>query len=168
MDPKVIIDVKHCHKDFLDAFLQPNARRIRVKLSDDGLEFLGTQLRWEDITDVHIKFFHGNPYVQLRTTQGEPNKVVSLYFPTKWYHQRREPWHGASQFLTEEFTKVLEEQTGKVTVQGLREAVQANTATPPLYKLWNITYWTVPALFVLLTIVVIVVGLTMGGNPLPI
>ena len=75
-------------------------QRRNVQLDEEGLLFESKKLEWTSLNDVKVKFFLGNPYIQMNF---ENNDEICLWFPTKWYKLRRNPWFASSEQLTMDF-----------------------------------------------------------------
>ncbi|OLS28094.1 MAG: hypothetical protein HeimC3_00540 [Candidatus Heimdallarchaeota archaeon LC_3] len=75
-------------------------QRRNVQLDEIGLLFESKKFEWTSLNDVKVKFFLGNPYIQMNF---ENDQKISLWFPTKWYKLRRNPWFASSEQLTMDF-----------------------------------------------------------------
>lgn len=158
MDPVIITNVEFSHKEIPSKAFFRNTQKISIKVADEGIIITGNITKWSEITNVSVKFFNSNPYIHLESSSGEN---YSLYFENKFYYRKRAPWFGASQFITTEFVKLLEEKN-LFTVAQLEAAISENTVTPSMHAVWNALYYAVPVAFVAISLVVIITGYFFG------
>ena len=157
MEEKIFSNVEYIHGYDIpsSAFLR-KTKKIFLRTNDVGITFLGKTYKWSEIRNVQLKFFNANPYLQLDI---EGNTIHSFFFESKFYYRKKIPWFGASQFLTTEFVKILEEKE-LFSVNDLENRLQDNTQTPFIHKVWNYFFWIFPIVLILITIYILYLGFT--------
>lgn len=162
MEAKIIPNVEYSPKALQNG-LKRSTHRIALKTDRNGITWNGDLLKWQEITDVQIKNFNGNPYVQLSTSM-QSRPLVSFFFPSKWYKRHFKPWFGASPFLTLEFLKILDEQTQKDSQEKLEQIILENNANPSIQRIWNLFFWVFPLSLAIVSIYILIFGITAGGT----
>ena len=141
------------------AFLR-KTKKISLKVSDEGFTFTGVSIHWDEIKDVRVKFFNSNPYIQLMTSS---DTVYSLFFENKFYYRRRAPWFGASEYITTEFVKILEEKN-LFTVDKLISNVQTNRQGKLIHSVWNSLFLLIPVVLIFTSVFILYAGWTFGSQ----
>lgn len=158
MDPVIITNVEFSHNDIPSKAFFRKTQKISIKVADEGISITGNIIKWSEISNVSVKFFNSNPYITLESSSGDN---YSLFFENKFYYRKRAPWFGASQFITIEFVKLLEEKN-LFSVAKLEAVIAENTATPTIHTVWNTLYYALPIAFVAISLVVIYTGFIYG------
>ncbi|MHA2363090.1 MAG: hypothetical protein ACXAC7_03975 [Candidatus Hodarchaeales archaeon] len=157
MDPKIITNVEFKLNDIPNGIFR-GTHRISMQVNDEGLIWNGELLTWGEIKSVEIKTFNGNPYLKLQTST--PTKpIVSFYFLSKWWKRHKNPWFGASSFLTLEFLKILEEKTNICTYDECEQIILQNTSKNPfIQKIWNTLFWIIPPSLAIFSVFILYLG----------
>ena len=160
MEEKIFPNVEYKHgADIPSKPFFRNTQKVFLKTSDEGLTFLGKTYSWSDINHVELKFFNSNPYIQLDISG---NTVHSLFFESKFYYRKKDPWFGGSKFFTTEFVKLLEEK-GLYSLNDLKNELESNSYIPSIHKLWNAFFWIFPPVLLFITIYILYLGFTNGA-----
>ena len=112
-----------------------------------------------EIRNVFVKFFNSNPYIQLEVNSGE---ILSFFFENKFYYRRKSPWFGASEFITKEFVRTLEEKN-IFTIAKLDAELSDFKSTSFVHYLWNNFTFIFPVFLLLLSTVILIIGF-FGGE----
>ena len=158
MDPIIIPNVEFSTEDIASRPFLRNTKKISLKISDTGITFTGITVDWNDISKVSINYFNSNPYFQLNLQSG--NKY-SFFFENKFYYRKKAPWYGASEFVTKEFVKILEEKN-LFSMTKLENQVSENTHPPFIHMIWNSFFFIFPIILVLLSIAILLTGFLYG------
>ena len=135
-----------------------NTQKISLKISEMGITMKGSSIAWNDIHSVDLKFFNSNPYIQLTTSESK----FSFFFENKFYYRRKAPWFGASEFITREFVKILEEKN-LYSIQKLDSNLLSNESHGAfIHSFWNFFFIVFPVLLLVLAIVILLGGLFFG------
>ena len=160
MDSFIIPNVKYSPSDIPSKAFFRGTQKLSIKVDDEGLTFNGKSVNWSDITGVKVKFFNCNPYLQLASSSGES---FNFFFENKFYYRKKAPWYGASEFITTSFVKALEEKN-LFTVDKLKANVGENITTPTMHKLWNLSFFVVPVILIIVSVIVLYVGLVQNSQ----
>ena len=158
MDPIIIPNVEFSTEDIASKAFFRNTKKISLKVSKAGITFTGINVQWDEITVVSLKYFNCNPYFQLDTKSGAK---YSLFFENKFYYRKKSPWFGASEFITKEFVKTLEEKN-LFTIAKLEANISENTQSTFLHTFWNNFVLVFPVLLILISVSILLIGL-FGG-----
>ena len=159
VDEVIIPSVEFSTKDIPSKMLFRNTKKISLKVNDTGITFIGLTVHWDEITSINVKFFNSNPYIQIRT---KVDSIYSFYFENKFYYRHKKPWYGASEFITKEFVKILEEKN-LFSVEKLESNLYSNTGSGArVHSLWNSIFVILPILMLVLAIIILLGGLFYG------
>ena len=158
MDPIIIPNVEFSTEDIASKAFFRNTKKISLKVSKAGITFTGINVQWDEITVVSLKYFNCNPYFQLDTKSGAK---YSLFFENKFYYRKKAPWFGASEFISKEFVKILQEKN-LFSLKTLEDQVSENSHTPLIHQVWNTLFLVFPVLLVVLSVIILYSGFVYG------
>lgn len=173
--PFIIPNVEVCIGDIPARYFFRNTKKLSLEITKAGIVCNGYAIQWDSIKDVELKYFNGNPYLQFKTdskiqldktvnsaTYGRQT-VVSMFFENKFYYRKFAPWFGASEYITTEFVKTLEEHN-LFSVEKLRSRISENMDDFFGHSLWNISFLALPLLLILFSLIILVVGFTQNAQ----
>ena len=158
MDPFIIPNVEFATTDIPPKYFLRGTKKLSLKITETGIILTGQDIKWDEINKVSVKFFNNNPYIQLQTTS---NSIYSFFFENKFYYRKKSPWFGASEFITKEFVKTLEEKN-LFTIAKLEANISENTQSTFLHTFWNNFVLVFPVLLILISVSILLIGL-FGG-----
>lgn len=158
MESFIIPSVEISDQDIPSRPFFRGTKKISLKIIETGIVITGNTIEWSEILDVSIKFFNSNPYIQLNTKSGS---VYSFFFENKFYYRRNAPWFGASEFITREFVKKLEEKN-LYSIAKLEAQIYENKSTPRIHYIWNNFTYVFPVVLLVISTIILLLG-WVGG-----
>ena len=158
MDPFIIPNVEFATSDIPSKYFLRGTKKLALKVTESGITLTGQDIKWNEINNVSVKFFNNNPYIQLQTNN---NAKYSFFFENKFYSRKKSPWFGASEFITKEFVKTLEERN-LFTLAKLEANISENNQSTFLHTFWYNFALVFPILLILLSTTILLIGL-FGG-----